>query len=33
MGEPATLDAAIGIDHVARSLAHDLLPGMAAKAH
>jgi 1-deoxy-D-xylulose-5-phosphate reductoisomerase len=33
MGEPATLDAAIGIDHVARSLAHDLLPRIAAKAH
>jgi 1-deoxy-D-xylulose-5-phosphate reductoisomerase len=30
-GEPATIDAALGIDHVARSLAHDLKAKVAAK--
>jgi 1-deoxy-D-xylulose-5-phosphate reductoisomerase len=32
-GEPDTIDAAIGIDHVARSLARELLPEIAAQAH
>jgi 1-deoxy-D-xylulose-5-phosphate reductoisomerase len=32
-GEPDTVDAAIAIDHVTRSLARDLLPEIAAKAH
>jgi 1-deoxy-D-xylulose-5-phosphate reductoisomerase len=32
-GEPDTIDAAIAIDHVARSLARDLLPEVAARAH
>lgn len=33
LGEPDTIDAAIAVDHVARTLAHDLLPGVAAGAH
>lgn len=33
MGEPSSLDAALAIDHVARSIALDLLPEIAAKAH
>jgi 1-deoxy-D-xylulose-5-phosphate reductoisomerase len=32
LAEPAGIDAAIGIDHVARSLARDLLPEIAVKA-
>ena len=32
MAEPAEIDAALGIDHVTRSLARDLLPEIAAKA-
>ena len=32
-GEPETIDAAIAVDHVARSLAHDLLPDVVARAH
>ena len=32
-GEPETIDAAIAVDHVARSLARDLLPEVAASAH
>jgi 1-deoxy-D-xylulose-5-phosphate reductoisomerase len=32
-GEPETIDAAIAVDHVARSLARDLLPDVVAKAH
>lgn len=32
-GEPDTIDAAIAVDHVARSLARDLLPEVAASAH
>jgi 1-deoxy-D-xylulose-5-phosphate reductoisomerase len=31
--EPETIDAAIAVDHVARSLAHDLLPDIAAGVH
>jgi 1-deoxy-D-xylulose-5-phosphate reductoisomerase len=31
--EPDTSDAAIAIDHVARTLARDLLPEVAANAH
>ncbi|HVY20150.1 MAG TPA: 1-deoxy-D-xylulose-5-phosphate reductoisomerase [Bauldia sp.] len=31
--EPDSIDAAIAIDHVSRSLARDLLPEIAAKAH
>jgi 1-deoxy-D-xylulose-5-phosphate reductoisomerase len=30
--EPAGIDAALGIDHIARSIARDLLPEIAAKA-
>jgi 1-deoxy-D-xylulose-5-phosphate reductoisomerase len=33
MGEPDTIDAAIAIDHVARTLAHDLLPDVTGGAH
>jgi len=33
MGEPETIEAAIAIDHVSRSLARDLLPEIAEKAH
>ena len=32
MAEPAGIDAAIAVDHIARSLARDLLPEIAAKA-
>jgi 1-deoxy-D-xylulose-5-phosphate reductoisomerase len=32
MAEPTGIDAAIGIDHVTRSIARDLLPEIAAKA-
>ncbi len=32
LAEPAEIDAALGIDHVTRSLARDLLPEIAAKA-
>ena len=32
LAEPAEIDAALGVDHNARSLAHDLLPEIAAKA-
>ena len=32
MAEPTGIDAAIGIDHVARSIARELLPEIAAKA-
>jgi 1-deoxy-D-xylulose-5-phosphate reductoisomerase len=32
-GEPDTIDAAIAVDYVARTLAHDLLPGVADAAH
>ncbi len=32
MAEPASVEAALGVDHVARSLALDLLPEIAAKA-
>ncbi len=32
MAEPTEIDAALGIDHVTRSLARDLLPEIAAKA-
>jgi 1-deoxy-D-xylulose-5-phosphate reductoisomerase len=32
LAEPAGIDAAIAIDHIARSLARDLLPEIAAKA-
>jgi 1-deoxy-D-xylulose-5-phosphate reductoisomerase len=31
--EPDTIDAAIAVDHVSRSLARDLLPDIAASAH
>lgn len=31
--EPDTIDAAIAVDHVSRSLAHDLLPDITASAH
>jgi 1-deoxy-D-xylulose-5-phosphate reductoisomerase len=31
-GEPATVEAALAVDHVARSLAQTLLPQFAAKA-
>jgi 1-deoxy-D-xylulose-5-phosphate reductoisomerase len=31
--EPDTIDAAIAVDHVARTLAHDLLPSIAGAAH
>jgi hypothetical protein len=32
-GKPETIDAAIAVDHVARTLAHDLLPDVAGRAH
>jgi 1-deoxy-D-xylulose-5-phosphate reductoisomerase len=32
-GDPETIDAAIAVDHVARTLAHDLLPDVVARAH
>jgi 1-deoxy-D-xylulose-5-phosphate reductoisomerase len=32
MGEPATIDAALAVDHISRSLARDLLPEIAVKA-
>ena len=32
LGEPAGIDAALAVDHIARSLARDLLPEIAAKA-
>ncbi len=32
MGEPAAIEAALAVDHIARSLARDLLPEIAAKA-
>src|SRR5215510_1977132 len=32
LGEPTSIDAAMGIDHIARSLAKDLLPEIAVKA-
>jgi 1-deoxy-D-xylulose-5-phosphate reductoisomerase len=32
-GQPDSIDAAIGVDHVARTLARDLLPGAAAGVH
>jgi 1-deoxy-D-xylulose-5-phosphate reductoisomerase len=32
MGEPAGIDAALAVDHIARSLARDLLPEIALKA-
>ena len=32
MAEPGAIDAALAVDHVARSLARDLLPEIAAKA-
>jgi 1-deoxy-D-xylulose-5-phosphate reductoisomerase len=32
-GEPETIDAAIAVDHVARSLARDLLPDLVAGVH
>ena len=32
LGEPAGIDAAMAVDHIARSLARDLLPEIAAKA-
>jgi 1-deoxy-D-xylulose-5-phosphate reductoisomerase len=32
MGEPAAIDAALAVDHIARSLARDLLPEIALKA-
>jgi hypothetical protein len=32
LAEPAGIDAAIAIDHIARSLARDLLPEIAVKA-
>jgi len=32
LGEPTSIDAAMGVDHIARSLAKDLLPEIAAKA-
>jgi 1-deoxy-D-xylulose-5-phosphate reductoisomerase len=32
LGEPASIDAAMAVDHIARSLAKDLLPEIAAKA-
>jgi len=32
LGEPASIDAALAIDHIARSLARDLLPEIAVKA-
>lgn len=32
LGEPASIDAALAIDHTARSLARDLLPEIAVKA-
>jgi len=32
LAEPAAIDAALAVDHVARSLARDLLPEIAAKA-
>jgi hypothetical protein len=31
-GEPAGIEAALSVDHIARSLARDLLPEIAAKA-
>jgi 1-deoxy-D-xylulose-5-phosphate reductoisomerase len=33
LAEPASVDAALAVDHIARSLARDLLPENAAKAH
>ena len=32
LGEPAGIDAALAVDHIARSLARDLLPEIAVKA-
>jgi hypothetical protein len=32
-GQPDSIDAAIAVDHVARTLARDLLPGAAAGVH
>jgi 1-deoxy-D-xylulose-5-phosphate reductoisomerase len=32
LAEPASIDAAMAVDHIARSLAKDLLPEIAAKA-
>ena len=32
MAEPAAIEAALAVDHIARSLARDLLPEIAAKA-
>jgi 1-deoxy-D-xylulose-5-phosphate reductoisomerase len=32
-GEPTTIEAALAVDHVARSIARDLLPSLVAKAH
>jgi 1-deoxy-D-xylulose-5-phosphate reductoisomerase len=32
LGEPAGIDAALGIDHIARSIARDLLLEIAVKA-
>jgi len=32
LGEPTSIDAAMGVDHIARSLAKDLLPEIAVKA-
>ena len=32
MKEPQNVDEALAVDHMARSLAHDLLPEIAAKA-
>jgi len=32
MKEPQNIEEALGVDHIARSLAHDLLPQIAAKA-
>ena len=33
LAEPQTIDAAIAVDHVTRSLVRDILPEIAAKAH
>lgn len=33
LAEPGSLDAALAVDHISRSLAGDLLPEIAAKAH
>jgi hypothetical protein len=32
LAEPTSIDAAMAVDHIARSLAKDLLPEIAAKA-